>query len=321
MKSMRKLWLTIASVCVVVGCSIFAVTMTACSWNFKALNTQKNISNTYEVNEDFNTISMDTSTADITFLSSTDGKCKVVCQEFEKEKHSVAVENSTLTIKAVNERKWYDYIGINIGKVEVTVYLPKTEYQALIVKEDTGDITLKGLTFDSIDMELSTGDVNLTDITCAGEIKIGVSTGDVNLQRITCKNFTSEGDTGEISLEDLNVEESISITRSTGDAELDDVTCKTLKVVASTGELSMENVIATKKIEIERSTGDVEFERCDAPEIVIVTDTGDVEGSLLTGKDFTTETDTGRVRVPQDSAGGICKITTDTGDIEITIVG
>lgn len=282
MRNMRKLWLTIASVCVVVGCSIFAVTMTACSWDFKALSTQKNITNTYEISEDFNNISIDTDTADIVFVCSSDGQCKVVCQEFEKEKHSVAVENGTLTIKAVNERRWYDYIGINIGKVELTVYLPKTQYQALAIKEDTGDIEINGFAFDAIDMELTTGDVDLTDVTCTGALKIDVTTGDVELERVTCKS---------------------------------------LSMIADTGDLSMESVLASESISIETDTGDVEFEGCDAPQIVIKTDTGDVEGSLLTGKEFITETDTGKVRVPQNSAGGRCEVATETGDIKITIGG
>ena len=317
---MRKIWIWIASALVLVGCGIFTVTMTACDWNFSKLGTQKNITNTYEISEEFSNISIDTDTADICFAPSTDGKCKVVCKELEKEKHSVSAENGTLTIKVVNERKWYDYIGINISETKLTVYLPKTEYQSLVINEDTGDIEIpSGFIFNSIDMKLSTGDVELTGVTCTGELKICVSTGDVELQSVTCKNFRSQGATGDISLENVTAEETVSITRTTGDTELDNVACKTLTVVSDTGEVSMENAVASESISVETSTGDVELEACDAPEIVVETDTGDVEGSLLTGKEFVVETDTGRVRVPENQAGGRCEITTDTGDITITI--
>ncbi|MBO5851923.1 MAG: DUF4097 family beta strand repeat protein, partial [Clostridia bacterium] len=87
----------------------------------------------------------------------------------------------------------------------------------------------------------------------------------------------------------------------------------------STGDVYLENVIAVEKIDIKRSTGDVEFEELDASEIEIKTSTGDVEGTLLTEKTFSIKTNTGDVDVPRLSSGGLCKITTDTGDIDIEI--
>ena len=59
------------------------------------------------------------------------------------------------------------------------------------------------------------------------------------------------------------------------------------------------------------NTGDVKFDACDASEISVKTDTGDVTGSLLTDKVFITNTDTGRVNVPQTATGGRCEIITD----------
>ena len=70
---------------------------------------------------------------------------------------------------------------------------------------------------------------------------------------------------------------------------------------------------------IERSTGDIELNGCDAGEIFIETDTGNVEGTLLSEKVFVVTTDTGDKRVPNTTSGGRCEITTDTGDIYITI--
>jgi DUF4097 and DUF4098 domain-containing protein YvlB len=63
----------------------------------------------------------------------------------------------------------------------------------------------------------------------------------------------------------------------------------------------------------------VKFERCDASELYIELDTGDVTGSLLSDKVFIAQSDTGRVNVPKSVTGGRCEITTDTGDIKITV--
>ena len=57
----------------------------------------------------------------------------------------------------------------------------------------------------------------------------------------------------------------------------------------------------------------------DGGQILIKTDTGKVSGSLLSDKVFIIETDTGRKDYPKTTTGGKCEITTDTGDIIITI--
>lgn len=279
MKKSTKIWLITATSLVALGCIMFSVAMTKIHWDFTKLSTVKYETNTYEVTDDFNSISMLTDTADILFVQSDDKICKVVCYEMSDMKHTTTVQNNTLTINVTDEREWYDHIGITLGSPKITVYLPKTEYDSLAIKEDTGDIEVpKDFKFGSIDIATSTGDITVSGITCEDDLKINVSTGKVNLTDIKCKSFISDG---------------------------------------STGDISLNNVIATEKFSIERSTGDVKFDACDATEIWVETDTGDVTGKLLSEKIFITQTSTGDVHVPKSTNGGKCEITTSTGDIYI----
>ena len=279
MKNSTKIWLITATTLVALGCIMFSVVMTRNHWDFTKLSTVKYETNTYEVTDDFNSISMLTDTADILFVQSDDKICKVVCYEMSDMKHTTTVQNDTLTINVTDEREWYDHIGITLGSPKITVYLPKTEYDSLVIKEDTGDIEVpKDFKFGSIDISTSTGDITITGVTCEGDIVINVSTGRANLTDIKCKSFISDG---------------------------------------STGDISLKNVIATEKFSIERSTGDVKFDACDATEIWVETDTGDVTGKLLSEKIFITQTSTGDVHVPKSTNGGKCEITTSTGDIYI----
>lgn len=279
MKNSTKIWLITATTLVALGCIMFSVVMTRNHWDFTKLSTVKYETNTYEVTDDFNSVSMLTGTADILFVQSDDKICKVVCYEMSDMKHTTTVQNDTLTINVTDEREWYDHIGITLGSPKITVYLPKTEYDSLVIKEDTGDIEVpKDFKFGSIDISTSTGDITITGVTCEGDIVINVSTGRANLTDIKCKSFISDG---------------------------------------STGDISLKNVIATEKFSIERSTGDVKFDACDATEIWVKTDTGDVTGKLLSEKIFITQTSTGDVHVPKSTNGGKCEITTSTGDIYI----
>ena len=78
-------------------------------------------------------------------------------------------------------------------------------------------------------------------------------------------------------------------------------------------------MIVSREIHIESDTGDVTFDMSDAEKIFVKTGTGDVRGTLLTGKSFSVKTDTGKIDIPKDSIGGKCEITTDTGNIKISV--
>lgn len=294
-----KIWLLIAASLILTGCLIFGGVMTMLNWDFAKLSTHKYETNQYSISEKFDSISITADTADIIFLVSENDSVSVTCKEREKEKHSVFVEDGTLVIKLEDNRKWYDYISIHLGSPKITVSLPQGAYDALNISSHTGDIEIpQQFSFASADISLSTGDVNCQASTTE-KLKIQTSTGD-----ITVKNLSA----GELELQ-----------VSTGRTVLTDVQCNALVSTGNTGNVCLRNVIATEKLSIERSTGDVTFDRCDAGEIVVKTDTGDITGSLLSGKIFLPESDTGKVDVPRTTTGGKCRLSTNTGDIKISI--
>ena len=88
-----------------------------------------------------------------------------------------------------------------------------------------------------------------------------------------------------VSTGDIRCEASVSgtlyIETTTGDADLVNVRCKNLETSGTTGNLHLKNVIAEEAFRIVRDTGDV--------------------------------------RVPRSNGGGTCRITTDTGDIELDL--
>ena len=287
-------------------------TMTACS-------SMNYVTNIHQVNEEFNNISIKTDTADIAFVPSDDGRCRVACYEDTKISHSVEVQNGTLSVNAINNKKWYDYIGVNINSPKITVYLPEAEYSSLTIEASTGDIEIpEDFSFNSIDVSLSTGNVKCY-ASATKTIKIATSTGDVYAESISAGSLDITVSTGKVIVSSVTCEGDLTIGVSTGKTYLTDIACKNLTSTGSTGDVSLKNVISTEKISVERSTGDVTFERSDAAELFIKTSTGDVEGDLLTEKIFITKTNTGRANVPNSIVGGRCEITTTTGDIKISI--
>ena len=313
------IWLIIALCLIILGGGIFVAVLAVNDWDFSKFGGGRYETKTYTLEEEFENITIDTDTADVVFLPSTDGKCKVVACEEEKQPYSVSVTDGTLNVKLVDERKWYDHISIfNFEEAKLTVYLPQTEYGKLTLTSTTGDTDIpKNFTFASVDIQATTGDVKFLG-SSLGNIKIAVSTGDITMDGAQAKGLDLTVTTGNIRLSNA-VCEGIKIDVSTGKSKLENVACKTLVSDGDTGDIELKNVIATESIYIERDTGDVRFEGMDGGEITIETDTGDVTGTLLSDKIFFVETDTGDKNVPQTTTGGKCTITTDTGDIYIRI--
>ncbi len=319
MGNTTKIWLVIATSLVMVGCLILGGVMAVLHWDLSKLSTVKYETNHHEIREEFRHIAVEADTADVTFVLSEDGECRVDCYEERKEKHAVTVENDTLVIKLVNEKSWYDYIGINIGSPKITVYLPKGEYGALSICESTADVALSDdFRFESVDISLSTGSASLA-APASGLVKIQTSTGNIRVQNISAGALDLSASTGGITVSDVICSGDTKVVVSTGKAKLNNVTCKNLSSGGDTGGITLDRVVAAETVSLKRNTGDVRFNGCDAAEIFVTTDTGDVTGRLLTDKVFITHTDTGRVEVPKTVTGGRCEITTDTGDIRITV--
>lgn len=319
MQRKTKISLIAAVLLVVAGVAIFAAVMQKIGWDFTKLSTGKFQLNTYEISQEFRSVSIHADTADIAFVLSQDGTCKVECYENVKAKHAVTVEEDTLSIQVLDHRQWYDHIGIYLDMPKITVYLPKAEYTELFVKESTGDIQIPGdFTCKNIDISTNTGDINVSAST-TGPMILKTSTGDINLENMSAGTMKLNVSTGFITVNGAVCQGEINIHVSTGKTDLTDVQCKKLFSKGDTGDIVLNHVIAKEIFSIERDTGDVLFNGSDALGIFVETDTGDVTGSLLSGKYFVVEADTGSVDVPKGTDGGRCEITTDTGDIKITI--
>ena len=317
MKKTTKVWLIIAVFLVLIGCVLFAAVMSALKWDFTKLSTVQYETNTYEISKAFDSISVNTQTADIVLALSDNGKCKVECHEEENAKHFVTVEEGILNIELVYERN--GYFGLDFGSPGITVYLPETQYNSLFIDGSTGDIEIpKVFCFNNADISLSTGDVEF-DASVLETIEIKTGTGDINAENFSAGAVELSVSTGRVTVSSLSCEGDITVGVTTGDADLNDIRCKSVISSGGTGDISLNNVIAAERFSIKRSTGDVRFESSDAAEIFIETGTGYVMDTLLTDKMFVIQTDTGDVDVPQSTNGGICKVTTGTGDIKLNI--
>ena len=319
MKMGTKIALIIAAGLTLLGGLLFTCVMTALGWNFSALATTEYQTTRHEVKETFRHISVDSCTVDVHLVITDQPTVTVECREKVKMAHSVTVEGDTLVIRAEDTRTWGDYIGIDTKSARVTVSLPRGDYGNLTVETTTGDMDIAaGLAFETVTLDTTTGD-QICRATVTGLLKMKTVTGDICLAGVTAGETDLSVTTGDIAITDLACAGDVTIRAGTADLALSRVTCRNLTANGGTGDTKLIDVVASEGMSLSRTTGDIRFTRCDAAELAVKTTTGDVKGSLRTPKIFLASATTGDIRVPASTEGGTCKITTNTGDIEITV--
>jgi len=240
MSKAKKGWLITAAVLTVLGTLLFAGAGAAVGFDTTKLSLVKPETNTYEITEDFDKISIDVSTAGVNILPAEDGICKVVCKESEKINHTASVEDGTLKIAVSDTRAWYERLSFFFSELNVTVYLPEKEYESVSVDVTTGNISISSLTARcSIDVKTSTGDILLKDVIVTGTLRTRSSTGNIKLD--AC-------DAGEIS-----------IKTSTGNVTGSLLSGKVFTASTSTGNVSVPDTNSGGKCEIKTSTGNVKI--------------------------------------------------------------
>jgi DUF4097 and DUF4098 domain-containing protein YvlB len=269
---------------------------------------------------DFSKIRIIADETDITVKPSEDGKATVVYGDAEKFHYNIKNSDGTLEIELEDTRSWAERISLFSKTRTMTVYLPKTHYDLLLIDSGTGDVSLsEQIKFGEITVTSSTGDIEC-GASSDGRIALSASTGDIDLINVRAKQISLSVSTGKVAVSDTVCEDELFVKVSTGKTVLSGVECKDFRSEGSTGKISLGNTAAENSIKIERGTGDITFDNCDAETITVTASTGDVKGTLRTGKIFNVKTSTGRIRVPESVSGGRCDITTTTGDIDISVI-
>ena len=278
---------------------------------------QKTETHEYVVDE-FTNVNISVDITDVTFYATTDGTRKVVVEETEKLYHTVAVSEGTLDVQFTDARKWSEKI-LSTVDLKVNVYMPSGAYNELNVKLSTGDTVIPGdFTFNNISVTASTGKTTCSASTIENANFVA-STGDIKLSSMSAKNLNIKRSTGHINMENVTVIEKITSNLHTGESLYKDVKCADFDHTSTTGKVTFTNTIVANHLNVKTSTGDVRFNDSDVGTAKVETSTGDVKGTILTDHHFIVETDTGKKNYPKYTEGGLFEITTDTGDIDISI--
>lgn len=317
---MKKILIVIAVIILIVALVVFLSAFIAAGFDFSKIGKARYDTHVYTADTNFSKIDIHSAVDDITFKPSSDGKCSIECLEPEKVTHTVSVEDGVLKIGVRDERIWIDFIALFSKSPSITVYLPSDTYQSIAVECVTGNITIPGaFSFGSVAVKGGTGNV-LCMSSATDSISITSTTGNITVTGVHTNSLTLNATTGNITASTIECGSDVKVNVTTGTIKFVDFNCGSLTCKETTGSLHLTNVIASGDFTIESTTGSVFFEKCDANNIIVKTTTGNVTGSLKSAKQFNAKSTTGKVTVPGTTTGGLCEISTTTGNINVYVV-
>lgn len=256
MSKKTKIWLLTAACLVLLGGILFVGGMGMSGWDVTKLESTKYETNSYAPETAIMDIRVTTKTADVILRPSDREEISVVCYEQNRAKHEVSVKDGVLEIRLVDQRKWYDHIGIHFGTPKITLSIPQGQYGALMIQANTGKITVpKEFGFETVDISLSTGDVTC-EASVRGHMKLRTTTGNIRLQDVTADSMELATSTGDITLTrcDAGV---LKIEATTGNITGSLLSPKTFTAKATTGKVNVPEHTTGGSCEITTSTGNI----------------------------------------------------------------
>lgn len=274
--------------------------------------------NSYKIEEDYDSIKIDTVTANVIFIHSANLESRVFCEELRGQNHTVEVIDGTLTITQQKNDKWYNKV-LNYTQSHIIVYLDNLQYEKLTFDCVNGDIEMqKGFLFNDVNVETKKGDIKwMSDVT--NNLSIKLENGDIKLEDSSFNLLNVNSSKGDVHLINCSSSNQAIITITTGDLTLYNTELNTLNVNMDDGYVAFTNVSALSQIMINVTNGSISLYDCDAERVDITTIVGDITAKFLTEKRVNAQTNSGTIKQPDTYKGGICNVKTTNGNIIIEI--
>lgn len=321
MKKGTKISLIVASILLVAGLVLSFTILAVVDPKALEWNTEEFAMKTEIIDIPFSDIRILTAAADIRLMPATDGICRVEHPESKYTGYDIVTKDGLLSIEYRNTRKWYQFISFDFSAFnqEVRVYLPQSQYDAVMLHTASGDIAVDvGVEYktakcstasgdiawhakvtESCDLQTASGDILLHDMNSDGSIHLRTNSGKCTATNLKCDSFV--------------------VKTTSGDAVLANITADRFTAEAVSGEMLLSACTGQQMI-LDTTSGDIELTNCDGEDITLTTVSGDIEGTLSSPKLFESHTTSGDISLPRSEAvSSRCSVKTVSGDVEIDI--
>ena len=343
--SKKKIGGIAAVAAILIGLLMILFVFIKVGFDLRNLNTETYRRTEQRLEGAFAEIEIETSLFDVRILPMDEGSEPVVYLPYsEKIAHTLSVENGKLTIRVEDTRAWYEKLFFEFATDENTVlelYVPYAHYEKLSVNAQSGDIVVNGardaetlLSFENVLLKTSSGDLDFRATmqnNGNGMLDMQTISGKLTMAGVSDVPINASTTSGDILVMSCTPAQSIRLSATSGEIKVSQLTMaedgvlsadvSRMKLEITSGDIELSNVMVAGELRAETNSGDIEIKRSDAGSLYLETTSGDVEAELLSGKMFEVDVTSGDKRYPaSDRDGGLCKVKTSSGDVEIVVL-
>ena len=306
MKKSKVILIIISLVCILIGAAMvtgayFSLVNDA-SGQLAALEFQEK---THTVTEPFTKLNIRTVNSSIEILPSSDGTCRIACDDNEKLYHDFSVTESPQGIQLnINQRddwQWYEMLDglYRVDELKLQVYLPEAEYDLLHANSASGDITIApDFRCRTVSTYTAGGNTKITDLQ-TGHLTANTVSGDLILRNIeAAEDAFLESISGFMQIENLNAT-NVTTHSSSGSAALENVSSDFLHTSSVSGDIRVFNGSFRDYSYFETGSGHIEIVSSECGDQTTRTVSGNVSLQNVSGTCLSISTNSGEVLVTE----------------------
>ena len=236
MRRSKKIAILTACALIIVGFVLALSALIVMKFDLSRLNTLDYHTATYPIQESFSAIQVDVTDCDVQLLPSQDGTCRVECPESRTSHYAVEVKQGVLTVSQNDTGAWYNHVGIYLGPVELTIYLPQDQYERLSVDSLSGTVSVPdNFSFDNLQVYTTSGSVYLA-AQVTEEVCVDTVSGELELTGTQPQALRLQSTSGNVTLTDCDAK-AIHIETISGNVSAALTSSKTFSVQTVSGDV------------------------------------------------------------------------------------
>ncbi len=196
---------------------------------------------------------------------------------------TLEITKSGDTIIIEEKRKVFAIIGFYWEKVNLDISIPKSFHGDIKYEGKSGDFSTSDLDINSFIFKLSSGNVQLDNITLKNDMDLTSTSGDLTIKGLKARSLTLESTSGNKKFSDVSIEDNININSTSGDTTLKDINCNELRIDSTSGVINTDGT-QLNLISVESKSGDVNIDDLEGSAQLEAT-SGNIKVSVKEAKD------------------------------------
>ena len=178
-------------------------------------------------------------------------KIEVVYYENSLEYYEINESNGALSIKARNNKKWYDYVGVLNFQVQNTtllVMVPKDVLEKLDIKTSNGSVTVESVSpARLLNIYTDNGKIAVTNINSQAGIVLTTSNGPLTLENINAAYIKGKTTNGNVKAENIACKTFAGLSSTNAKIDADVIKCgESISLTSTNGRIRVGGLSANE---------------------------------------------------------------------------